>query len=39
VIRNYPTDQYVAAALDLFAAVALLFYYILMFLLQTQRRS
>lgn len=38
VMRYYRADQYVAAALDLFAAVAILFYYILMLLLETQRR-
>ena len=38
IIYHYRTDQYVAAALDLFAAVALLFYYILRILLATQRR-
>lgn len=38
VIRNYGTDQYVAAALDLFAAIALLFWYVLQFLLASQRR-
>lgn len=38
VLRNYPTDQYVAAALDLFAAVALLFWYVLRILLELQRR-
>ena len=38
VLHNYPTDQYVAAALDLFAAVALLFWYVLRILLELQRR-
>ena len=38
VLRVYPTDQYVAAALDLFAAVALLFWYVLRTLLELQRR-
>jgi len=38
VLRVYPTDQYVAAALDLFAAVALLFWYVLRILLELQRR-
>ena len=38
VMRYYRPDQYVAAALDLFAAVAILFYYVLMLFLQSQRR-
>jgi FtsH-binding integral membrane protein len=38
VMRVYPTDQYVAAALDLFAAVALLFWYVLRIFLELQRR-
>jgi FtsH-binding integral membrane protein len=38
IIYHYRTDQYVAAALDLFASVALLFFYILRILLATQRR-
>ena len=38
VLRVYGTDQYVAAALDLFAAVALLFWYVLRILLELQRR-
>ena len=38
ILRVYPTDQYVAAALDLFAAVALLFWYVLRFLMEAQRR-
>jgi FtsH-binding integral membrane protein len=38
IIYHYRTDQYVAAALDLFASVALLFYYVLRILLATQRR-
>lgn len=38
ILRVYPTDQYVAAALDLFAAVALLFWYVLRILLELQRR-
>jgi FtsH-binding integral membrane protein len=38
VLREYRTDQYVAAALELFAAVALLFWYVLRLLLQLQRR-
>jgi len=39
VLRYYRTDQYVAAALDLFAAVALLFWYILRLFMELQRRS
>ncbi len=38
VLRVYQTDQYVAAALDLFAAVALLFWYVLRILMELQRR-
>jgi len=38
VLHNYRTDQYVAAALELFAAVALLFWYVLRLFLQLQRR-
>ena len=34
VLHHYRTDQYVAASLALFASVALLFYYILMILIQ-----
>ena len=34
VMRHYHAEQYVAASLSLFAAVALLFWYILQFLLQ-----
>lgn len=37
VIHHYRTDQYVAAALSLFAAVAFLFYYILMIFLGSRR--
>jgi uncharacterized protein len=37
IIYHYRTDQYVAAALDLFASVALLFYYVLRILIATQR--
>ena len=32
IMRTYPTDKYVGAALDLFASVALLFLYILRFM-------
>ena len=38
VLHRYRTDQYVAAALALFAAVALLFWYILRLLMELQRR-
>lgn len=38
VLHNYGTDQYVAAALELFAAVALLFWYVLRLLMALQRR-
>jgi FtsH-binding integral membrane protein len=37
IIHYYRTDQYVAAALALFAAVALLFYYVLWILLSLRR--
>jgi FtsH-binding integral membrane protein len=39
VIHHYRTDQHVAAALALFAAVAMLFYYILRLLIQLQGGS
>jgi uncharacterized protein len=39
VIHHYRTDQHVAAALALFAAVATLFYYILWILIQTSGRD
>jgi FtsH-binding integral membrane protein len=38
VLHNYQTDQYVAASLELFAAVALLFWYVLRLLMSLQRR-
>jgi FtsH-binding integral membrane protein len=38
VIHQYRTDQHVAAALALFAAIALLFWYILRILLESNRR-
>jgi FtsH-binding integral membrane protein len=38
IMHYYRPDQYVAASLSLFASVALLFYYILTFLLQFSRR-
>lgn len=34
VLHHYPTNMYVAAALELFASVALLFYYVLRFAMQ-----
>lgn len=37
VLRTYRTDQYVAAALALFASVALLFWYILQLFIQLRR--
>jgi FtsH-binding integral membrane protein len=37
VMRNYRTDQYVAASLALFASVALLFWYILRLFMQLRR--
>ncbi len=39
IVHHYSPDQYVAASLSLFASVALLFYYILTFLLQFTNRS
>ena len=38
VMQHYRTDQHVAAALALFASVALLFYYILRLMMQMNRR-
>jgi len=38
VMHHYRTDQYVAAALALFASVALLFWYVLQFVMQMNRR-
>jgi hypothetical protein len=38
VMHHYRTDQYVAAALALFAAIATLFYYILQIVMQMNRR-
>jgi FtsH-binding integral membrane protein len=29
IMRNYPEDRYVAAALELFASIALMFWYVL----------
>ncbi|RMH41930.1 MAG: permease [Deltaproteobacteria bacterium] len=37
VMRHYRPTQHVAASLALFASVALMFYYVLMFLMQLQR--
>ena len=37
ILHKFRTDQHVGAALSLFAAVALLFYYVLLALLQTRR--
>lgn len=39
VLHQYRTDQHVGAALELFAAVALLFWYVLRILMQLQRRN
>ena len=36
VLHHYPTDQYVAASLELFASVAVLFFYILRILMELQ---
>jgi FtsH-binding integral membrane protein len=38
IAYKFRTDQHVAAALSLFASVALLFYYVLLALMQAQRR-
>jgi uncharacterized protein len=38
VLHQYRTDQYVAAALALFAAIALLFWYVLRIMLELSRR-
>ena len=38
IIHQYSTDQYVGAALELFASVALLFWYILRIMMQMSRR-
>jgi len=37
VLRNFPEDRYVAAALQLFASVALLFWYVLRLFMSSQR--
>lgn len=39
ILRVYNTDQYVAAALSLFASVALLFWYVLRILMGVSRRN
>jgi uncharacterized protein len=39
VLHHYRTDQYVGASLQLFASVALMFYYILRIMLESNRRS
>lgn len=38
VLKYYRADQYVGAALELFAAIALMFWYVLQVLMQLQRR-
>ncbi len=38
VLHHFPTDRYVAAALQLFASVAMLFFYVLRLILSLQRR-
>jgi FtsH-binding integral membrane protein len=38
VMNHYSSEQYVAAALELFASIALLFWYILQFLMSLNRR-
>lgn len=38
VLRSYPEDRYVAAALELFASLALLFWYVLRAMMQLWRR-
>jgi FtsH-binding integral membrane protein len=39
VMHHYRSDQYVAASLELFASVALLFFYILRIMLESNRRN
>lgn len=39
IVHQYRTDQHVSAALELFASVALLFWYVLQLLMQLQRRN
>jgi uncharacterized protein len=38
VMNNYAPEQYVAASLQLFASIALLFWYVLQFMMQMSRR-
>lgn len=38
ILRHYPTDRHVAASLELFASVALMFWYILRILMRFSRR-
>jgi len=38
VIRTFPEDRYVAAALQLFASVALMFWYVLRLFMSSSRR-
>lgn len=38
VLRTFPTDRHVAASLELFASVALLFWYILQIFMRISRR-
>jgi hypothetical protein len=39
ILHRYPTTHYVAASLELFASVALLFFYILRFVMQNAGSS
>jgi FtsH-binding integral membrane protein len=39
ILHHYPTGAYVSASLELFASVALLFYYILRFAIQMSGNS
>jgi len=36
ILRHYPTDRHVSAALGLFASVALMFYYVLMLFMSSR---
>ena len=38
VIHHYPVESYVAASLELFASIALLFWYVLRILMRLSRR-
>jgi uncharacterized protein len=38
VIHNYETNQYVAASIELFASIALLFWYVIRFMMQMSSR-